>query len=726
MRKKMDTYKILKTFLIFNLLTMANFAIAGENKSICDIYDIPYKRQVKVNDLPSFFFKVHPNGEYIGYIGQKGNKLLNLNTGHEIFLPGYIDPTFSTDGKFLIVPMSKDQLASGEAGSPPDYSVSSSDKDDFNTAITFFDFDLFVNLSLSKSIRPEMTKKAFQSPSIVDLNNTGVYQSTSVKGSELKLLTDQDGASSSTFQTGANQQVTSVSAPQKMCKNVLKFKTDLPMLSKDGNFISIFNDETNTTQIYKLGENNNCELSLDLGIATGKVSFNADSSQVTFHIDRFGKPNGGYFSGVASDISKEVFVLNLDQKKNGDKTILVPTTWARASRPASLGDGSYYSDFDSNGDIHFLSDQNNYFEFVQVDQKKLNFVPFMNNVISKKKIETSDKKSIDCIKINEDAQSPFLIGLMWNKVCSKINVPNAEEVIFNFMSLDKNNCEELVKSQWGNLTLSDLQTSSGQLIVRPNFSSVNLRDLLAACPKSKPLAPPTVVVGAWKEKSSAEFKEVLKQKCLVCHSREIDYEKDLPVRHFYNEKNDIVKTETAIKKIKLTPFNPDAIDIKLAAKFIKAIKATDPKLRMPKVGSLNKEEKELFDRYYKELRLSYPTVLEPTSDYETSYLYSEDGLKKYYEDNYVTTNKAFLTTGDPTAVAAWVKNIKKIVWCQMGQQKCPELIADKILEKRAILESEKKDLGLIESEIKTYEQSMRCYLQYQTVPGQCLNVTPTI
>lgn len=416
MKIKMNIRKTFRVCLVFNFL-IAGGLQSSEDKPYCELEQIPYKKQVRINDLPSYFFKINPTGEYVAYIGLEGNQLLNLKTAETYPLPGFIDPVFTPDGEHLVIPIIKQQFKGRMTSG--DYSramVANAEK----YYMAFYSFDGFKKAAKAKDTSKKTIDKLHSKPIFFDLNNNGVYQSATIpENGQFKLLSDQNGASIGTY-LKKNDSVELVEKVEKLCPRNANFKTDLPMLSKDGKFVSTFNNETHTTQIFQIQADGDCHLALDLGMATGKISFNSNSSQITFHVDKFSKGFGGYFSGVASDITKEIYVLNLDKAEDQNHLItLKPTTWAKASNADKKGDGSYYPDFSKNGDVFFLSDKDNYFEFVQVEQKNLHFKSFLASLDEAPgtKENKDNKDFVNCSKIDVSPQPLYLLGQLWNHAC---------------------------------------------------------------------------------------------------------------------------------------------------------------------------------------------------------------------------------------------------------------------------------------------------------------------
>lgn len=709
MKTKMNIRKILKKCLIFSLFySFTGMVFSADEKPYCELAEVQYKKQVRINNYPSFFFKVHPSGDHIGYISITGNQLLDLKTGESFPLPGFIDPTFTADGEHLIIPIVKKQLKGYIVPGARLSNTEEESNEDYKTNLAFYPFEDFKKAAVKNDQSKKVLDNLHSKPASVDYDNNGVYQSaTTSKNGEFNLLTDQNGLSVTTYKK-TDKGVVPLSKPDKMCSKLGDLQTDTPMLSKDGNFLSILNKVTNTSQIYEIKKDGNCSLSLDLGIATGKISFNKDSSQVTFHVDKFRKKFGSYFSGVSSDITKDVFVLNLDQDKGKEDTKLIPTTWAKVTNTINKGNGSYYPDFSEKGDIFFLRDENNFFEFVQAEQRNLNFSPYLSSLDAEDMIIKKDSGDIPCLKVGDKLQPLYLLGQLWSKSCQSLNDASFADTMMTSMNLDGENCEELVRKEWNAKFVASLKESLGSSVQIDFINKVKLEDLIAACPKSKNGKVEKNIVGKWNKKDHATFNNVLTQKCISCHSRELTYTKDVNTRVYLDENGKTVKKETKRKELKLDKFDPNNIDYKLASKMLAAIANKDPKYRMPKTGSLSDEEKLLFLKVVEEKQYQQKGDVVPEfSDVDYAYMYSEKAIVKEYE-KYVEENKDGFSKLDPEARANTLSFYKNYYWCTMGQIGCKDLVSKMLSDKKTTLETGNVSQDGIKETLKNYEAELRC------------------
>ncbi len=721
MKTKMGMKKILKLFLIYNFLTPA---LIAKEAQYCALNKMSFDKRVRVNDFPSYFFKVHPSGEYIAYINSSGNQLLNLNSGKNFRLPGIVDPVFSPDGKYILTPIIESSLEHG----PMTYGenlifTASLDIDGENkNGMSFYLFNDFKNAQENDQITKEEIKKLHTSPIFRDTESEGVYQSASIdpQNNSMMVITDQNRLSSKNYDL-KDGDISSKGKLHSICDKVENFPTNLPMLSKDGRFISSFNERTKTTQIYELKSDGNCHLSLDLGLATGKVSFNKDSSQVAFHVDLFSTAAGSYFSGVASDISKDVYVVNLNESRDAHGLNLVPSTWAKVTNNQANGDGSFYPDFSNNGDLYFLNDSGNYFEFIQKKQDDLNFVNFYGVISSKEEYENSDGEIDACYKINKKNELNFILGQMWIDVCKKISNPTLTDSVLISMGLNKTNCEELVKSKWDDSVKEKIEGIYRKKVDLSFLKEVDLSDLLAACPKNNEESKKEKIVGQWLERSTQSLEETLQQKCMSCHSSPVSYSKEVTTINYYDENFKTVKTIKEMKKFAMKAIDPKNIDKVSASKFLDAITHANPNKRMPKGSQLSDDQYKTFMDYYI-LQSNDLGENESVGDEDSPSrkpMYSEAGLEKQLKEN-IALNEAYFKEY-PEMKEAFIRSQRKEVWCNFGQLGCADLIKDKLNTKKEEITSLEEKLSDQEKEevLKKYNRELKCNYNWNVTRSEC-------
>lgn len=427
--------------------------------NVCNLREGSFDSAVRINGLPGYFFKVHPDGKYIAFI-EGGNQLLDFESGKEYRLQGGVDPVWSPDGKLLSHPGNEDGMAfhhSHEA------------------------------IPAALEGKPDNTKP------FVDKRLEGVYQSIGKYGDTYSVITDHGGVTMGRYKI-EDGKITTVGDVRPLCKNLESFGTDLPMLSKDGKYLSVYESGSRSTKIYSLA-GNDCELAADLGFPTGKVSFNSDSSQITFHLDQFGEFDDGWFSGISKDKVKNVVSLKLE--KNGSK--LIPGEWSLVSKATTAGNGGYYPDYDREGNIYYLEDRENFFQFVKVRQNQLEWFPF-----DQKMFRTSGDCA-NCVTVPQKT-SLEVLSSMWSRVCDQAGI-NLNNSPLHATAIDPVECRNMVESFW---------TSSLE---------VSKETLLASCPKKA--SETGKITNEWDLNRMANAEALFNQRCLMCHSRPMEFEKNV-------------------------------------------------------------------------------------------------------------------------------------------------------------------------------------------------------
>lgn len=431
--------------------------VSSAQANVCNLRQGSFDTAVRINGLPGYFFKVHPDGKHIAFI-ENGNRLIELSSGDQYQLPGGVDPVWSPDGKLLTHP--------GES-----------------EGMNFHHADAAI--AAAKRGSPQ------ESVPTSDPRLQGVYQSVGQEGNTYSVLTDTQGASYGKYEI-RNGVVTPVGEMQQLCANIPDFPSDLPMLSKDGKYLSVYDSNSRSTKIFNV-TNGSCSLAVDLGFPTGKVSFNADSSQITFHLDQFGEFDDGWFSGISKDKVKNVVALKLT--KSGER--LVPGDWSLVSRATNAGDGGYYPDYDAAGNIYYLEDQNNFFQFVKVRQNQLEWFPFDQQIF---------RTSGDCENcVAPPTRSPMeILSSMWGRVCDQAGI-NMTDSPLHVTAIDPVECRAMVNRFW------------------TRSLGVPKERLLNSCPRMNTEAGR--VVGVWDTNRMASAEQLFNSRCLMCHSRPMDYDR---------------------------------------------------------------------------------------------------------------------------------------------------------------------------------------------------------
>ncbi len=623
------------------VISLTLFACSVEANNVCSLRPASADKLVKIGGVPGFFFKVHPDGNYITFIESSHNTMIDMNTGKEHATMGNIDPVWSPDGKFMTHPGGQDEELEN---------------------LQFYHGAEIIKKTLEG--KPKETK-AYSS------KLQGVYQSIGVlPDNKYNIITDHDGISMAEYTFGDRGPV-QTSEIKKPCSNIQDLPTNLPMLSKDGKFLAAQGGNPSTTKIFKLN-GDKCELALDLGIRTGKVSFNYDSSQIAFHVDQFSEFESGYFSGVGKDKVKNVVVLNLEEA-NGK---LIPNEWAMASKNIRPGDGGYYPDYDKKGNLYFLEDQNNNFLFVKVSPESMEFRPMEKDLLFGK------NHCVSCQGVNVGMSPTDILANMWMNVCPKDeNIPmnHYRELV---MAIDPVECRKMVEGFW------------------LDSFNVTKDELLASCPLNPVKAPEEV--GTWDPNQKLAAEALLRGKCLSCHRTSKTFEKE---ETMYVQTGPSESTEEKVTVVKkMPPFNLEKLDYQTTYNMMASIQNGE----MPKKEPLQpKDKKALMDYLQKRL-------LDMKSEYVNDYL----NVRRYSEENLEKERQRTLSQVSD-ASPEHKKMMITAINCIYGQKNCEEYIE---MQKPGI-EYEATKLPMEQQEKYRSDKIMeiRCQNLMSVTPQQCID-----
>ena len=441
----------MKKLIAISLISIS-FSVSAD---VCQLNGGSFDSAVRINGLPGYFFKVHPDGRYISFI-ESGNKLIDLTNGTQTRLQGGVDPVWSPDGAMLTHPGNNEE------------------------GMSLYHADAAIAASVRG--KPEEAK------AVSDARLQGVYQSIGKSGDTYSAITDHDGVSLAQYKITEGV-ITPSGERASLCGNIPNFSSDLPMLSRDSKYLSVYDSTTRSTKIYNIN-GVNCDLAVDLGFPTGKVSFNMDSSQITFHIDQFGEFDDGWFSGISKDKVKNVVAMKLTREGNR----LIPGDWSLVSKAIAIGDGGYYPDYDAQGNIHYLEDRANFFQFVKVRQNQLEWFAFDANIL---------KRSGDCVECNkrQDRNGLDVLATLWTNVCEASGVDMRLSPI-SAASIDPVGCVALVNEFW-----------------TPALEITKER-LLSSCPRHG--QEQGNIVGEWDLNRQRNGEELFNSRCLMCHGSQIN------------------------------------------------------------------------------------------------------------------------------------------------------------------------------------------------------------
>ncbi|MBI5139650.1 hypothetical protein HZA26_03525 [Candidatus Nomurabacteria bacterium] len=430
-------------FFLISCLLSSNFVFAGLTPSYCALpstftkvlYTYPKKDFL---DNIAWLSNPVPNQSNLPYLisfsqfmddGNGKNYILDLATGEKIVIPGQGDPVVTPDGKFLTIPGAH----SGKSE---------------------------LQIYLTKEVLPALLKKdknknfATMKPVFVDKQVEGYCQSFGVLRKEkgtvwYRLLHTEGGKPFSLTEyevTGSEKKIKFKSLKtMQVCSNLPQYVHDngTAILSKDGNYISLYDSQAQATKIFELQVDKDkctCKEVVNLGIPTGRVDFSYDTKKITFHVNFLDIDYAdNYVLKMPSTKIKDAFVADLEIL-NGK--IVGLHRIARLTVSQKSGEGSYFPTFLPNGKIFYVYQDNSdrqdrKYRFEVVDPSTLKYE---SNIFSKLNSETEEKKFL----------SKVVIGRLWTKSCGTKILTPVQSALYA-MSLDQGTCKTLVKESWTKL-----------------------------------------------------------------------------------------------------------------------------------------------------------------------------------------------------------------------------------------------------------------------------------
>ncbi len=505
------------------LLTLSSPVYAAPD--YCELDTSPRSQSsVKLPFTPDYFISADPAGKYTAVISTgDGNRLVNMQTGRDVAVPGGVDPVFTPDGRFLTLPGG-----------------------------VFYDM---------KDIEPLSSagRDADEVDSAIDTGEGGVYQSIGIlpgsteRKKVYRYMDDSAGASYFDVEvefddrgnmSGQRRLTESVS----MCPEASN--RDTPMLSKDGKYLSILNFETNTTQIWRVDDNGSCKMMVDIGVPTGKVDFDfstGSTPKITFHVDEVTN-NWRYFSGVSSGQNKNVFVMELEKEGSGDHEKWNVESMAKVVSPNhnqnQLGNGSYYPRFRSDGTLVTVTGGGDDYYLDVFDANSLNYQPFNPEIFSGRVL--AQPSCSDQTKNAFGAQTA--LGWLWADVCSNYaGELRTSDLILIPLGMKRDKCLELIEEKWTSrrgdfATRGAISGPGGASDPRSNLDASDVKrldkaDLIAACPQDSGAGGTdndnTLDHGGGSRELTVEG--VVGRRCIGCHeSRNVVLTQDGPVRSDVN------------------------------------------------------------------------------------------------------------------------------------------------------------------------------------------------
>jgi hypothetical protein len=521
------------------LLMRAGLSLGAEQTSgrqpLCQVDDTTTILKMDAERTPNYFFRPFPNTNHVSYASASRNFILDLEKGAEVEIPGPYDPVPTPDQMIMTT--------------PPD------------GGLTFFSIDDL--------------QKGKQEPLLVDDTLKGVYQSIgtvdSAEGEKtFRVITDQDGLSFRDYRIkegsapGEKPTVTPLgSAPTVLCKGM---RLSLPMLSKDGKHIAALDVDAGVTKIFDIDPSTGtCKESFSLGIPTGKVDFNFNGDEITFHVLNNNSEGDSYFKVPSDSLVANVFVY---KRSTGEITRLTNNTGSNSVYPAFRRDGKvvYMNHPQRSGTPGGKS------SFVVADPEKANKQPF----------ELTSTPACAPKAGGKSFNAVAALGALWAELCSQYGhqISDAAASLIP-LGLDPGRCKKLVDEKWRELkeqvaTNAEL-TKSGR-VKADIVEDLQEEDLLAACPKRKfEVVTPGSDSGKGEPIGGGGPRAPVPATCFECHSD------DIPFGDFAR-----LSKETAASG---KPFREEILD---------RINRTGRGRMPPGNHHITPEEKQAFERYLKD------------------------------------------------------------------------------------------------------------------------------
>ncbi|MFZ4713815.1 MAG: hypothetical protein ACOYL6_08900 [Bacteriovoracaceae bacterium] len=420
---------------------------------------------IKSPEAPSYFFKPHPTDNKVSYIGYLQNKLIG-NDGIAKNIPGKVDGVFSPDGALYSTPTIN--------------------------GLAFYEYPSFKLLLLDEKSR-------------------GDYQSIGVLGKASSVITyrtiTSQGMRDYIYSTTTKKITAIGNKVSKYCSNL---NITTPMLSGNGQFLAYLDKRSKTTKIARINKDSTCEVVLDLGYATGKVSFSPDMKKIAFHVDKQSNGNSDvqiYFSGVNGDVTKDVYAIDLNWE---DPDVPKAKFISKITTTVTANTGNYYPAFKANGNLVYVNkDEQGNYAFVEVNPEEairlsLDYIDDINE-------HTKSFWGFDCdIKTTEK----LIFGLIWAEACKITKKLQDKDYLLFSINVDNSNCTKLINEYFDKVMMK-LQNYKVKFSVNSGFDEVTKASLLKACPsvsndhyqlnKTVKLAAPKT------------GKEIIFASCAACH-----------------------------------------------------------------------------------------------------------------------------------------------------------------------------------------------------------------
>ncbi len=491
--------------LITMMVLLSGNANAQGLPAVCAVDRDLAQERVELDFTPDYFFKPIPrqgpqdNRNEVSIIGPSGNLVLDMNTGDYRAVPGPYDAVPTPDGQIIITP-----------------GLNFYDRDNLSTNSTPL---------LADGNRPAGLQGVYHSAGVLpgvqtpNRNYRVITDTLTTGDTSMNTLMFKDFRS--TVAGGSPNMGSNDQAPKPLCSNLGDAPYKLPMLSKDGQQLAAYDVEAGTTKIFRIVTAPNggtrCEMTRDLGFATGKVEFSPDGKKITFASDTNDTNPGGvtwYEQPSLNSQNFQVYVVDLEED-----TVQRISNQTRGN--------SYYPSFTHDNSVVFLE---------QMPDSTYNVVRAPIESAPAVRLATADSiNSTSCANIDDDFVAAVALGSLWTEVCQGSQAPakSLQGLAFTPLSLDGDQCRQLVQQRWPayqqQLRASqqalpsitpDLQSARGEVLSAyyQRFVGLSQSALEAVCPEGA--AGPGPGANVVTAKGVGEFAVQTNPliMCLQCHA----------------------------------------------------------------------------------------------------------------------------------------------------------------------------------------------------------------
>lgn len=236
--------------------------------------EVKEARRVETVRPVGFFFKPVPTTDLVSYTSQNAAYLFDLGTRRELRIPGNVDPVATPDGKFMTRPgLIFYPIPTLAAGDTTPFFVDRELPDEYQT------------ISILKQSRDAARYRVV----------TGWRTGLRLRDYDVTFTRD-----------GKPERITPLGKPMVPCPERTLV---LPISSKATREVGVFDKGSNTNRIIEVTDDGKCIDVLDLGFASGKLSFNYDGSAIAFATSRIDVDADGFMMQPEVAFYKDALVL---------------------------------------------------------------------------------------------------------------------------------------------------------------------------------------------------------------------------------------------------------------------------------------------------------------------------------------------------------------------------------------------------------------------------------